>query len=192
MRYRLLISLLLSLPVVASLAATQHTRATGKKHVAKRKLPTCKAWCLAPVKRKYYASLLLGLGEGTGNSDIGFAYGVTGGYRVNSNVSSEVLFMGMRRGEDGNFANSYLFGGDFKFSLPFSPLLTGFAKFGITIVHSTAGLGLIPMNRFGWLFGGGVQYKLDTHWSATGQVLGTTGGDGADTLALLGGLQYLF
>ena len=152
----------------------------------------CTAWCLKPILKKYYVGGLVGLGEGAGNSNIGFAWGGFAGYRFNSNMAGEFIFDRTPRGTNTDISHTNLFGGAVKFSLPFSPRLDGFAKLGLGVVHDDDYTGTDSSTRFGFLIGTGADYYITKSVALSAQLIGTMGGTNADTFAVLGGVAYLF
>ena len=154
--------------------------------------PTCTAWCLAPVKNKIYLNAMFGFGEGTGNSNLGLAIGGGVGYRINSNIASEVLFLRTPKGTGSDTTSTYMFGGAMKVSLPFSPKLVGYAKMGLAVLDNASNSSNASTTRLGVLMGAGADYYVHSNLAFGGELLGTFGGSNADTIAVVGTLNYIF
>ena len=159
---------------------------------AAEKQADCHAWCEAPVAHKFYISGMLGFGEGSGNSDLGFAFGGAGGYRINSNIAAEFDFIRTPQGTGSDTSSTYLFAGATKLSLPFSARLSGFAKLGLGVVDNGTSSGGSSSTRLGFLMGGGADYQLHPNLGVGGELLGTFGGTDAGTVAVLGNVTYTF
>lgn len=153
---------------------------------------SCHAWCTAPVSKPLYISGMLGFGEGSGNSDLGFAGGGAFGYRFNSNVAGEFDVIRTPQGTGSDTSSTFLFAGAAKLSLPFSPRLSGFAKLGLGVVDNAGSGGGSSSTRLGFLMGGGADYQLHRNLGVGGELLGTFGGTDAGTVAVLGNITYHF
>lgn len=152
----------------------------------------------APSVRPYYVGGMLGFGEGTGKSDMGFAFGLNGGYRFNQNISADFNFVRTPQGT-GTFSgntSSLLFGGGIKVTLPVATALDVFGKAGIGVVHNTdesSGSSADDSEtHLGFLFGGGVAYHIAPQVDLSAELLGSGVGKDTDTFSVLGGVSYLF
>lgn len=151
----------------------------------------------APTFRPYYIGGMLGFGEGTGKSDMGFAFGLNGGYRFNQNIAADFNFVRTPQGTgpSSGDTSSLLFGGGIKIIFPIATALDVFGKAGIGIVHNTddsSGSADNSETHLGFLFGGGVSYHIAPQVDISAELLGSGIGQHTDTFSVLGGVSYLF